>query len=292
MSVRPIALAVLAAALLAACGSTSTSSSTSSAPAASAPTAAATTPPSATTPAVAPVIDVIATDTAYTAPTTMPAGVVALHFRNDGSHPHEFAFGRIEDGHSLAEFMALPTDRQGDVPWVHDEAGPPLLTPGAEITITRRLEPGTYFFFDGFPSPTGKPGGQEGLVASIKADGDSGAALPEASAVITAGKDGYQVPALHAGLQTIELRNEAGAGRGFSLATLNAGKTEADVEHWFGKIESTGRSPNSPAPVTFLGAIQTIPTGTSVFLTVDLEAGRSYHLSDDESGAAADFTPA
>ena len=78
--------------------------------------------------------------------------------------------------------------------------------------------------------------------------------------------------------------------RGFQLLTLNPGKTEADAGRWFGHIESTGRLPRTPAPVTFLGAIQTIPSGTSVFLTVDLEAGRRYHISDDESGIEADFT--
>jgi hypothetical protein len=37
--------------------------------------------------------------------------------------------------------------------------------------------------------------------------------------------------------------------------------------------------------------MQTIPSGTSVFLTVTLEAGRLYHLTDDESGIEAEFTP-
>jgi hypothetical protein len=40
-----------------------------------------------------------------------------------------------------------------------------------------------------------------------------------------------------------------------------------------------------------LGAIQTIPNGTSVFLTIRLEAGRRYELSDDESGVRAAFVP-
>ena len=56
-------------------------------------------------------------------------------------------------------------------------------------------------------------------------------------------------------------------------------------------LETTGRLPQTPVPATLLGAMQTIPSGTSVFLTVNLEAGRRYHLSDDESGIQADFTP-
>lgn len=288
MSLRPLALVAVAATLAAGCGAASPKESPAPA---TTPAAVAATAPATTVPPTPPVIDIVATDTGYSAPAEMPGGVVALHFRNDGSHPHEFAFARLDPGHTAEEWLALPGDRQGDVPWVHDEAGPPLLTPGAEITITRRLQPGTYCFFDGFPSPTGEPYGKLGLVATIAAVGDSGASVPIPGAVITASKDGFDVPPIPAGLQTIELRNAAGAGRGFYLASINPGKTRTEVERWFGQIEATGKSPDTPAPVTFLGAIQTIPTGTSVFLTVMLESGREYHLSDDESGIEADFKP-
>jgi hypothetical protein len=37
--------------------------------------------------------------------------------------------------------------------------------------------------------------------------------------------------------------------------------------------------------------MQTIPSGTSVYLTIRLDAGRRYELSDDESGLQATFTP-
>ena len=291
MSLHPLALVAVAATLAAGCGASSAKQSSVPTPLA----AAATTAPATTVATAAPappVIDLVATDTGYSMPTKMPGGVVALHFRNDGAHPHEFAFGRLDPGHTAEEFMALPRDQQGDVPWVHDEAGPPLMTPGAEITITRRLEPGSYFFFDGFPSSTGEPYAKLGLVATIAAIGDSGAPLPKPDAVITASKDSFDVPTLRAGPQTIELRNASGAGRGFELTSINPGKTRADADRWFGQLESTGKSPDAPAPVTFLGAIQTIPTGTSVFLTVELEHGREYHLSDGESGVEANFTPA
>lgn len=101
----------------------------------------------------------------------------------------------------------------------------------------------------------------------------------------------FVVPRLHAGRQTIELRNRAGSGRGFVIATINPGKTKADVDRWIKSLETTGRQPLTPVPATLLGAMQTIPRGTSVFLTVDLEAGREYRLSDDESGAQARVTP-
>ena len=231
-----------------------------------------------------------AVDNDYKMPTVVKGGVVAMRFRNAGKELHEFAFGRIDKGHTLAQALRA-YEQHKEVAWAHDLGGPGLLTPGAEITITRALPPGTYFFLDGVPNTKGISHEKLGMRRAITVTGNSGARLPRADAVITAGKTRFAIPPLHAGRQTIELRNRAGAGRGFMLSTLNAGKTRADIERWAKAIESTGRLPRTPVPATFLGAMQTIPSGTSVFLTVTLEAGRSYHLSDDESGVQADFTP-
>ncbi|MDX6619500.1 MAG: hypothetical protein QOK36_1886, partial [Gaiellales bacterium] len=231
-----------------------------------------------------------AVDNAYKMPDVVKGGVVAMRFRNAGKELHEFAFGRVDKGHTFAQALRA-FEQHKEVTWTHDLGGPGLLTPGAEITITRALPPGTYFFLDGVPNTKGISHEKLGMRRAITITGNSGARLPRADAVITAEKTHFAIPSLHAGLETIELRNRAGSGRGFMLSTLNAGKTRADIERWAKAIESTGRLPGTSAPATFLGAMQTIPSGTSVFLTINLEAGRRYHLSDDESGIQADFTP-
>ncbi|MEO5634772.1 hypothetical protein [Gaiella sp.] len=235
-------------------------------------------------------VTVDAVDYAYAMPTTVKGGVVAMRFRNKGRELHEFAFGRIDPGHTLAEARrSFETGK--DTPWLHDLGGPGLLTRGSEIEITRVLRPGTYFFLCGIPDHKGVSHLERGMLRSFTVVGDSGRKLPAANAVITAGKRRFFVPQLSAGSQTIELRNRAGAGRGFQLTSINPGKTEADVNRWAKAIETTGKQPRGPMPFTILGAMQTIPSGTSVYLKLDLEAGRSYHLSDDESGIEADFTP-
>ena len=235
-------------------------------------------------------IAVDAVDYAYAMPNVVKGGVVAMRFRNRGKEPHEFAFGRIDAGHTLAQALRA-TDQGKNVAWLHDLGGPGILTPRADLTITRNLAPGTYFFLCGVPNTKGVPHSKLGMARSFTVTGDSGERLPKPDAVITAGTKRFDVPQLAAGRQTIELRNRSGAGRGFMLATINPGKTEADVGRWTKSIESTGKLPKGPLPMTLLGAMQTIPSGTSVYLTVTLEAGRSYHISDDESGIQADFTP-
>jgi uncharacterized cupredoxin-like copper-binding protein len=231
-----------------------------------------------------------AVDYAYVMPNVVKGGVVAMRFRNAGKELHEFAFGRIDSGHTFAQ--AIRAFEQGkEIAWMHDLGGPGLLTPGAEVTITRTLPPGTYFFICGVPDTKGVSHEKLGMRRAITITGSSGARLPHADAVITAEKKRFAIPPIHAGRQTIELRNRAGSGRGFMLSTFNPGKTRADMDRWSRSIDTAGRLPRTPVPATFLGAMQTIPSGTSVFLTVNLEAGRRYHLTDDESGIEAEFTP-
>jgi hypothetical protein len=226
----------------------------------------------------------------YAMPSRIAGGVVAMRFRNTGRRVHEFALGRIDPGHTAAEALrAFASNRE--VPWFHDVSGPGVVTPGVELTITRELAPGTYVFIDAVPDTHGVPFAKQRGWKPFRVVGDSGADLPLPDAVIIAEKKRFLLPPLQAGLRTIELRNRAGAGRGFMLATVDPGHTRADAERWFAQIEKTGRQPSSAPPATLLGAIQTIPSGTSVFVTVELQAGRRYQLSDDESGITAAFTP-
>jgi len=63
------------------------------------------------------------------------------------------------------------------------------------------------------------------------------------------------------------------------------GKSVADAQKWF----QSGFK--GTAPVKLLGAMQSIPQGTSVYLTATFEAGRKYVLSDEEHHLQTTFTP-
>ena len=236
-------------------------------------------------------VEVDAVDYAYVMPDEIEGGVVSMRFRNTGKELHEFAFVRLGEGHTVDDVLAALEKSGDDLAWMTDMAGPPFLTPATEITITRQLEPGRYAFLCYLPNSKGEPHVQLGMTREFTVVGDSGAQLPRPEAVVTAERKRFIVPKLRAGKQTIELRNASGGERGFMLTTFNPGETKADVGRWFEKVGSTGRATRTPPPLTFLGAMQSIPSGTSVFLTINLEAGRTYHLVDDESGIEAKFTP-
>jgi uncharacterized cupredoxin-like copper-binding protein len=229
-------------------------------------------------------ITVTATEYAYDMPDQVDGGVVKMNFVNEGAVPHEFALTRLDEGKTLADVDAVLKAGKEPPSWAHDVAGVPPMTTGAEVSITRDLQAGTYAFLCFIPTEGGKTHYDLGMKHEFTVEGDSGEQPPEADGVITAGEDSFDVPEVTAGSQTLELRNGASEPREFNLASLNPGKTRADAGAWF----RSGFS--GEAPLQLLGAMQSIPPDTSVFLTADFEAGRTYVVSDQENGIQQEFT--
>lgn len=225
------------------------------------------------TPTVRPV-EVTATEYSFDVPAQVTGGVVSMRLSNTGSLPHEFAFGRIDEGRTEADVKAVIESGREPPGWFEDVAGVPGLSPGESITVTRTLEPGTYVFMCFFPDPEGTPHAALGMYEVFTISGDSGAALPQPDAVIAATEDALEISALSAGTQVIEFRNEGTEPHELILVAFEPGKTVRDVETW---IESG--YPGEP-PATFVGGMQTIPAGSSVFLTVDLDPGVEYTALD------------
>jgi len=168
--------------------------------------------------------------------------------------------------------------------WAEDIAGVPALSPGEAITVTRTLEPGSYAFLCFFPDPEGTPHAALGMYEVFTIAGDTGLTLPEPDATITATDDGLQVPELSVGEQTVQFQNDGTKPHELVLATFEPGKGVKDVDGW---IE--GGYEGEP-PVTFLGGMQTIPSGESVFFTIDLEPGVEYTALDFQTNSRVTFT--
>lgn len=233
-------------------------------------------------------IEVKGAEYAFVMPDEVEGSVVSFKTSNIGKELHEFALGRLSQGKTLEDVKKRLAQGEGEPPpWFQDVAGVPLLSPGEKITITRKLQPGTYVFLCFIPSPKGVPHYDLGMLKSFEIVGESGRELPQPDATITAEKGGYDIPALEAGPQTLELKNADTTEREFFMVRLEPGKTLEDIDAW-GEGGFKG-----PAPGTFLGAMQTIPPGSSVFLDIDLEAGVPYTLMDTSGNLpiVATFTP-
>jgi hypothetical protein len=226
------------------------------------------------------------TEYAFALPDKIEGGVVTMKVSNIGKEFHEYALGRLKEGKTFAdlkkELFSGKEPRSAD-----DIAGVPTLSPGKDVAITRRLEPGNYVFLCFIPTAKGVPHAKLGMIKPFAVTGTSTADLPKPDATVTAREKTMEVPALGTGEQTLELRNSASKPREFELLSLKPGKTLKDVEAMF-----QGDRPPSPkdAPATFLGAMQSIPPRNSVFLDVKLEAGTTYLFLDAESRLVKEFT--
>jgi len=169
----------------------------------------------------------VAREYAYVMPDRIVGGVVSMEFVNAGDELHEFALGRLAPGVTPEQARQELTDGDGDPgpELVEDIGGVPFLTPGKRVTVTRKLSEGTYVLLCFIPAPDGRPHIEHGMIRSFKIEGDSGKDLPKPDAVIIARTARFDVPVLHAGRQTIELRNAAREDRGFVLMGLKPGKT-------------------------------------------------------------------
>jgi hypothetical protein len=237
-----------------------------------------------TGPTAATAVDVSAKEYAFDVPAKVTGGVVEMRFTNTGGLPHEFAFARIEEGKTEADIKAVIDSGEEPPEWAEDVAGVPGLSPGQSITVTRTLEPGSYVFLCFFPDAEGTPHANLGMYELFTIAGDTGEALPEPDATITATDDGLQVPALTSGKQAVQFENDGTEPHELVLAAFEAGKGIKDVDRWFG----SGYQGEPPA--TFLGGMQTIPAGESVFLTIDLEPGVEYTALDFTTKSKETFT--
>lgn len=229
-------------------------------------------------------VDVTATEYSFDVPAQVTGGVVSMRLSNTGSLPHEFAFGRIEEGKTEADVKAVIESGREPPRWFEDVAGVPGLSPGRSIIVTRTLDPGTYVFMCFFPDPEGTPHAVLGMYEVFTISGDSGVALPQPDAVIAATEDALDISTMSAGEQVIAFRNDGTKPHELILVAFEPGKTVRDVETW---IESG--YPGEP-PATFVGGMQTIPAGSSVFLTVDLDPGVEYTALDFTGDHTETFT--
>lgn len=240
----------------------------------------------------APAIRVEGRDYAFVMPDRIMGGVVAMDFSNLGSELHEYSLSRLDPGKTLVDVNEVLAKGEEPPGWVHDIGGVPVLTPGAQIRITRKLQPGNYLFLCFIPDPKGRPHASLGMKRLFKVAGDSGAKSPPTDGVIVAGEKAFSMPTIKAGRQTLELRNGASKPREFNLIGLRPGKTEGDAQKFFAPLEKgRGFRVRGEPPLDLLGAMQSIEPGTSVYLTAEFKRGWSYRISDEENKIEARFSP-
>jgi len=210
-------------------------------------------------------VHVTATDFAFQAPDTLPAGWTSFHLMNSGSEPHHLIVVRLPEGKSLADVMGGP----GMPPDVVFAGGPNVATPGGTAEATVELEPGRYTILCVIPSTDGQPHVAKGMVKEVTvvaADGPT--AAPEADLTITLSDYAFTASGpLTAGRHVIKVDNTAGQPHEIVIVRLEPGKTVEEMARW-------AEAPQGPPPGTFLGSgTGPISAGEVNYVTAELTPG-------------------
>jgi len=183
------------------------------------------------------VVTVIATDYAFTAPDTIPAGLTTFKMVNQGAEPHQaVVLGAADRGW---EEIRTATMTPGPIPaWLTFPAGPGVVVSGDTANATSHLEPGNYFIVCFIPSADGTPHVMKGMVRRLVVrpaplTASAPAPAPQADITITLSdySFGLSTP-LTAGTHTIRVENAGPQLHEVGIEQLAPGKTLADWQRW------------------------------------------------------------
>src|SRR6266550_441387 len=186
-------------------------------------------------PAAAPnVVVITATDYAFGAPDTIPAGLTTFKMLNQGREPHQAvvmgAGGKTWDEIRTAMMAPGPI-----APWLSLPGGPGAVAGGDSSNATARLEPGNYFIVCFIPSPDGVVHVMKGMVRRLVVAPAEAVAAGEPRSDVTVTLADYSFTLstpLTAGTHTIRVENRGPQLHELSIERLVPGKTLADVQRW------------------------------------------------------------
>jgi hypothetical protein len=218
------------------------------------------------------VITISATDYAFRAPDTVPAGLTTFRMVNQGRELHQAiiagASGRSWDELETAMKMTGPIPA-----WLTFPAGPGVVVGGDSSNATANLEPGNYLIMCFIPSPDGQLHVMKGmfrrLVVTPASRTVAPAPEPKADVTVTLSDYDFTLSApLTQGTHTIRVENRGPQLHEVTIEQLAPGKTLADVQRWTaGGMK--GESPTKP-----VGGFTGPDVGKTGWFTVTLAPGK------------------
>jgi uncharacterized cupredoxin-like copper-binding protein len=214
------------------------------------------------------VVTVIATDYAFDAPASIPAGPTTLRLVNRGPELHHVQLVRIEEGHTFEELAKINPEAGPPPAWIRFVGGPNAPVPGAESQATLNLEPGNYAILCFIPSPDGVLHMMKGMARPLTVTPPAVASAETTPhARITLRDYSYELTGeIAAGRRTIRVDNQAAQPHELIVVRLAPGKTAQEMVSWLLKME--GPPPGAPQ-----GGTSFLARGVSNDVTIDFHPG-------------------
>jgi len=217
------------------------------------------------------VVTITATDYAFGAPDSIPAGLTTLRMVNTGHEPHQ-AVVAGGPGKSFAELGAAMM-KEGPLPeWLTIPIGAGVVVSGDSSIVTANLPPGNYLILCLIPSPDGTlhvaKGMSHRLVVTAAPAGAVAAPEPKADVTIALAEYSFTTATpLTAGTHTIRVENSGAQLHELTIERLAPGKTVADFRQWV-----AGGMRGMP-PVEPVGGFAGLDTGKVGWVTITLTPG-------------------
>ena len=221
-------------------------------------------------------VRVVGKDFAFDSAHSVPAGLVAIRFVNDGHSVHMLGVARLDSGKTAADvFQAL--SKNTSMQWFSELGGPGAVSPGDSVTQYAVLEPGTYSMICWWPDSTGKAHVMSGMMSTLTVTGQSAGAPVEPTPDIYFRERDYNISAtgaFTAGHHVFRVDNDGPQDHDITILRVLPGKTEAEVDKWLLKPGI------SDAPVEALGGAVGVARWGHTEFAADLKPGSYLILCD------------
>jgi hypothetical protein len=216
-------------------------------------------------------LNLTASDFAFTAPDTVPAGPTRIQMRNSGKEMHHVIVVQLEPGHTLAELKALGPSA-GPPAWAHPLGGPIGPMPGGAAATATSLDlaAGTYALICVINSADGVPHMAKGMMRELTVTPATAAtaATPLVGDVTITLADYSFTPStpLTAGKHTIRVVNSGPQPHEVVFVRLQPGKTGAE-------FAAFAEKPEGAPPGELLGGASFIAGPVENFVELELTPG-------------------
>lgn len=210
-------------------------------------------------------------DFAFDMPSTLPAGLVDITFKNTGKEPHQVNLAHLNKGVTEDKFKStLQQGPDAALRLISFVGGANTIDPGQSQRVVLDLTSGQYVALCFLSSPNGKSHIMQGMMKFFtvnQATPGSQPSAPESVGTVTLKDFNISVPAnLSAGSYTWKVVNNGPQTHEMDLIKLKAGKTVQDARNY-------ANNPSGEPPFTDAGGMGALAPNTSGWVMLNLQKG-------------------
>lgn len=224
----------------------------------------------AVAPPVPPTVTITAADFAFSAPDTIPAGVVNVRLVNNGPSLHHVQFIKLGEGKTIADLMASLRNPGPPPAWMTAVPGPNPPAPGASSELVVDLAAGNYAIACFVPDDKGVPHVAKGMVRPVVVAAQGGVAAAEPATDVEVDLADYSFTLskdITAGPHTLKIVNKGVQDHEMFIARLDSGATAEQLVRYV-ETGMHGRPPALP-----LGGASGMVPGAHADFAMDFRPG-------------------